>query len=53
MVRGKEDEGQIDRSRADLHQNGVREIAGGGLGICFARDGRRELECGGNGRACG
>ena len=53
MVGGKEDEGQIDRGRADLHQNGIREIAGGGFRIGLARECSRELQCGRSGRACG
>ena len=53
MVGGKEDEGQIDGGRADLHQDGIREIAGGGLRIGLARECGRELKRGWSGRACG
>ena len=53
MVGGKEDEGQIDGGRADLPQDGIREIAGGGFRIGFARECGRELKRGGSGGACG
>ena len=53
MVGGKEDEGQIDGGRADLHQDGIREIAGGGFRIGLARECGRELKRGRSGRACG
>ena len=47
MVGGKEDEGQIDRGRADLHLNGIREIAGGSFRIGLARECSRELQVAG------
>ena len=53
MVGGKEDEGQIDGGSADLHQDGIREIAGGGFRIGLARECGRELKRGRSGRACG
>ena len=53
MVGGKEDEGQIDGSRADLHQDGICEIAGGSFRIGLARERGRELKRGRSGRACG
>ena len=53
MVGGKEDEGQIDRSRADLHHDGIREITSGGFRIGLARECGRELKPGRSGRACG
>lgn len=51
MVGGKKDKGQIDGDRADLHQNGIREIAGGGFRIGLARECGRELKRGRSGRA--
>ena len=53
MVGGKEDEGQIDGGSADLHQDGIREIAGGGFRIGLARECGRELERDWSGRVCG
>ena len=53
MVGGKEYEGQIDGGGADLHQDGIREIAGGGFRIGLARECGRELKRGRSGRACG
>ena len=53
MVGRKEDEGQIDGGRADLHQDGIREIASGGFRIGLARECGRELKRGRGGRACG
>ena len=53
MVGGEEDEGQIDGGCADLHQYGVREVAGSGFRIGLARESRRELKRGWSGRACG
>ena len=53
MVEGEEDEGQIDGGRANLHPDGVREIAGGGFRIGLARECSRELKRGRSGRACG
>ncbi len=36
MVGRKKDEGQIDGSRADLHQDGICEITGGSFRIGLA-----------------
>jgi hypothetical protein len=44
MVGGKEDEGQIDRSRADLHQDGIREITEWRFPYRLARECGRELK---------
>ena len=52
MVEGEEDESQIDGSCADLHPDGVREVAGGGFRIGLARECGRELKRGRSGRAC-
>ena len=53
MVGGEENEGQIDGGRADLHPDGVREVAGGGFRIGLARERGRELKRGRSCRACG
>ena len=46
MVCGKEHEGKIDGSRADLHSDGIRDIASGSFRIGLARECRRELKRG-------
>lgn len=53
MVGGEEDKGQIDGGRADLHLDGVREVAGGGFRIGLARECSRELKRGRSCCACG
>ena len=53
MVGGEEDKGQIDGGRADLHPNGVREIADGGFRIGLARECGRELKLAGMVVSCG
>ena len=53
MVGRKEDKGQIDGGRTDLHQDGICEIPGSCFRIGFARECSRKLKCGRNGRACG
>jgi hypothetical protein len=52
MVGRKEDEDQIDRGRANLHENSIREIASGGFRIGLARECGCELKCGLSRRAC-
>ena len=51
MVSGKKDESQIDGCRADLHPDGIREIAGSRFRIGLARECRGELKRGRSGRA--
>ncbi len=53
MVGGKEDEGQIDGGRADLHQDGICEIADGSFSIGLARECGCELKRGRSGHAFG
>ena len=53
MVSGKKDESQIDGGRADLHQDGIREIADGRFRIGFSRECSRELERGWSGHTYG
>ena len=53
MVGGKKDESQIDGGRADLHPDGIREIASRSFRISLARECRRELKRGRSGRADG
>lgn len=53
MVSGEENKGQIDGRRADLHSDGVREVAGGGFRIGLARECGGELKSGRNWGACG
>ena len=53
MVGRKEDEGQIDGGCADLHQDGICEIADGSFRIGLARECGRELKRGRGGHACG
>ena len=49
MVGRKEDEGQIDGGRAELHPDGIREIASGSFRISLARECGRELKRGRSG----
>ena len=51
MVGGKKDESQIDGGRADLHPDGIREIAGSRFCIGLARECRCELKRGRSGCA--
>ena len=53
MVSRKEDESQIDGSRAKLHHDGIREVASGSFGISLARECGRELKCRWSGDSCG
>ena len=53
MVGRKEDKGQIDGGCADLHPDGVCEVAGGGFRIGLSRECGRELKRGRSCRACG
>src|SRR5437016_4376972 len=53
MMCRKEDEGQINGGHADLHQDGICEIANGGFRIGLARNCARESKRGRSGRACG
>ena len=53
MVRGEEEEGQIDRGCTDLHPYGVRELADGSSRIGQAGEGGRELKRGWRSQACG
>jgi hypothetical protein len=46
MVGGKKYESQINGGCADLHSDGIREIAGSRFRIRFARECRCELKCG-------
>ena len=46
MVGGKEHEGEIDGSRADLRSDGIRKIACGSFRIGLARERGRELKRG-------
>lgn len=53
MVRGEEDEGQIDGGCTDLHPYGIREVAGGCSCISPARESGRKLKRSWSGCACG
>ena len=53
MVGRKEDEDQIDGSRAELHRDGIGEVASGSFGISLARECGRELKCRRSGYPCG